>query len=73
MTNSNQNGTPIQNAQSSTYKISKDAVTAGISGRYYYCVVTQEYKGKTNTATTNTAQLTVIIAAILPLEQIQVM
>ena len=60
MTNSNQNGTPIQNAQSSTYKISKDAVTAGISGRYYYCVVTQEYKGKTNTATTNTAQLTVI-------------
>ena len=59
-TNSNEGGTPIENANSSTYTIGKDNVTPSISGRYYYCVVTQEYRGKTNVETTNAASLTVI-------------
>ena len=58
--NSNEGGTPIENANSSTYTIGKDNVTPSISGRYYYCVVTQEYRGKTNVETTNAASLTVI-------------
>ena len=58
--NSNENGTPIQNANGSTYTIDKDNVIPSISGSYYYCVVTQEYRGKTNIETTNTALLTVI-------------
>ena len=60
MANSNENGTAIEGATSSTYTIGKDNVTPSVSGRYYYCVVTQEYRGKTNVETTNTALLTVI-------------
>ena len=59
-TGNNTDGTPIDEATSSTYTINKEDVTTDISGRYYYCVVTQNYRNKTNVETTQVALLTVI-------------
>ena len=57
---SNSEGIPIEDATSSTYVIPKEDVTSSLSGRYYYCVITQDYRDRTNVETTEAAKLTVI-------------
>ena len=60
-TNNTSGGTAIQSATFSTYTTS--ATTTDMSGKYYYCVITQNYQGQTTSATSNTALLTVIAKA----------
>lgn len=55
--NSNTGGTPITGATSSAYTVT--STTTGMSGTYYYCVITQKYGSSTTTISTNTALLTV--------------
>ena len=58
--NSNTGGSAISGANSATYTIPKANVTTSLNNTYYYCVVTQTYGSSTKTATSGTAQLTVI-------------
>ena len=63
-TNSNQNGTPIDNATGSTYTIPKEEVTTDLNGTYYYVVVTQRYGSCIVTKTSQVAMLTVLGTSI---------
>lgn len=58
-TNNNSEGTAIQGATSSSYTMPAGVITADMSGRYYYCIVTQKYGDATASVTSNTALLRV--------------
>lgn len=54
---SNENGTPINGATGNTYTI--QPLTQDQGNSYYYCVITQNYNGQTETITTRPAKLEV--------------
>ncbi len=57
--NSTENGIPIEGATSPIYTIPANQITTSLSGRYYYCVITQNYRNKETRKTTEAATLTV--------------
>lgn len=64
-TNNNSEGTAIQEATEATYEIKATNVTSSLSGKYYYCEVTQEYGGSTKTITSDAAKLNVVSSVII--------
>lgn len=58
--NSTAGGTKLEGVTGNTYTIVAENVTTDLNGRYYYCVVTQNYGNATTTVTSSTALLSVI-------------
>jgi len=63
--NSNNGGTAISGATSNAYTIATGDVNTSLNGKYYYCVVTQNYGGATTTVTSNVAKLNVVAVATI--------
>jgi len=63
--NSNNGGTAISGATSNAYTIATGDVNTSLNGKYYYCVVTQNYGGSTATVTSNVAKLNVVAVATI--------
>ena len=63
-TSGNSGGTAISGATSSTYTIPAGSVTTALSGKYYYCVVSQTYGSSSTTVASNSTLLTVTLRTI---------